>query len=100
MQNPLFVGEPEARSDVAYRLQGQPRGSSNPFAIREIEDESLALPVHQIVVQRSRELSNRIAEETGVQHETPQVILISEGKAIYHASHSTIDADTISAQLS
>lgn len=41
-------------------------------------------------VIESRPLSRRIAEETEVRHESPQVLLLSEGKVIHHASHSKI----------
>lgn len=39
-----------------------------------------------------RSISNRIAMETGVYHESPQLILLRNGKAIHHASHNSIDA--------
>lgn len=38
-----------------------------------------------------RELSNLIAEKTGVQHQSPQVILIWNGEVVYTASHSDIN---------
>jgi bacillithiol system protein YtxJ len=37
-----------------------------------------------------RELSNQIAQKSGVRHESPQVILLSNGKVVYHASHNAI----------
>ncbi len=42
-----------------------------------------------------REISNLIAEKTGVHHESPQVIVLEENKVIYKASHHEIDAKTI-----
>jgi len=39
-----------------------------------------------------RDVSNEIAQRFGVFHESPQIILIKEGKAIYDASHESIDA--------
>lgn len=42
-----------------------------------------------------REISNDIASRFGVQHQSPQLILIKDGKAIYNASHSDIDAGTL-----
>ena len=40
-----------------------------------------------------REVSNFLSEWTGVVHQSPQVILVHKGKVLYHASHSSIDAD-------
>ncbi|MCS7017619.1 MAG: bacillithiol system redox-active protein YtxJ [Cytophagales bacterium] len=42
-----------------------------------------------------REVSNHIAERFGVRHESPQVLLIQQGKCIYHASHWAIFLDDI-----
>lgn len=38
-----------------------------------------------------REISNAIAQQFEVQHQSPQVILIKNGKAIAHASHEGIN---------
>ena len=46
-----------------------------------------------------RQISNAIAEKLHVLHESPQVILVKDGKAIYHASHSGIDVDEIKSVL-
>lgn len=42
-----------------------------------------------------RELSNLIATQTGVQHESPQCIVLYQGHVIYAESHGSIDAKTI-----
>lgn len=39
-----------------------------------------------------REISNTIAERFGIIHQSPQIIVIKEGKAIYDTSHESIDA--------
>ena len=41
---------------------------------------------------RFRNISNAIAEKWNVLHESPQVILIEAGKAIFHESHAEISA--------
>lgn len=45
-----------------------------------------------------RPLSNKIAELFKVQHESPQVLLIKEGKCIYDESHMGISMDEIEEQ--
>lgn len=42
-----------------------------------------------------REVSNAIASRFGVYHESPQVIIIKNGKAVYDASHMQIDTDRL-----
>jgi bacillithiol system protein YtxJ len=39
-----------------------------------------------------RDISNEIATRFEVYHQSPQLILIKEGKSVYDASHSDIDA--------
>ena len=42
-----------------------------------------------------RNVSNRIVEQFGVEHQSPQVLIISKGKSIYDSSHFDIDAQQI-----
>lgn len=44
-----------------------------------------------------REVSNHIAQHYGIRHESPQVLIIKNGKCIYDASHYDISFDEISA---
>jgi bacillithiol system protein YtxJ len=46
-----------------------------------------------------RSLSNRVAEDFGVHHESPQVILIHKGECVYDESHNGIDMREIAAQV-
>jgi monothiol bacilliredoxin len=49
-----------------------------------------------ITVQSDRRVSDRIAEQLGVRHETPQAIVIRDGRPIWNASHFSITADELS----
>ena len=49
----------------------------------------------ELTVQASREVSNLIADETGVRHESPQVLLIRNGNVVWHASHGQIRSETL-----
>tara|TARA_R110000868_G_scaffold338325_1_gene599059 strand:- start:66 stop:455 length:390 start_codon:yes stop_codon:yes gene_type:complete len=46
-----------------------------------------------------REISNDIASRFGVQHQSPQLILIKNGKAVYNTSHSDIDAGELKTKV-
>ncbi len=52
------------------------------------------LPAHKIYfldLLAHRNISNDVAETFQVEHESPQVILIQQGKAVYAKSHFEID---------
>ncbi len=46
-----------------------------------------------------RDLSKQIAEMYAITHESPQLLIISEGKCLYNASHSDIYYDSIASQI-
>jgi bacillithiol system protein YtxJ len=47
-----------------------------------------------------RDVSNEIASRFNVMHQSPQIIVIKDGKAVYNTSHSDIDAEAVKALLS
>lgn len=64
-----------------------------------IEDGSLKIDVYILIVQKSRELSNFIAEKFDIQHESPQAIMVYQNEAIWNASHDNIEVDTINDEV-
>ena len=50
-------------------------------------------PVYLLDIIRYRDVSNHIERISGVHHQSPQLIAIRNGKAFYHASHYSIQAD-------
>lgn len=46
-----------------------------------------------------RDISNEIASRFGVYHQSPQLLLIKEGKSIYDVSHSDIDAGELKGKV-
>ncbi len=53
------------------------------------------VPVYRIVVQTARPVSNAIAERTGVQHASPQVLVVRGGGAVFDASHGRVTAEAV-----
>jgi len=49
-----------------------------------------------VLVIENRKLSNKIAERFGVRHESPQALLIRDGRVLWHASHWSISSDSLS----
>ena len=42
-----------------------------------------------------RDISNKIADEFEIEHESPQVIILKNGKAVYDSSHMAINYATL-----
>ena len=55
--------------------------------------------INVVVIQEHRPISDEIAERTGHRHQSPQVFVIKDGKAIYHATHYGIDPTKIQEHL-
>jgi len=58
-----------------------------------------APPCYLVKVIESRPISNALAQSLGVTHQSPQMILIRDGKATWNASHGGITAETITLAL-
>jgi bacillithiol system protein YtxJ len=57
------------------------------------------LPCGVVLVIENRSLSDAIAEHLDVRHQSPQAILVKDGRAAWHASHWSITADSLSEAL-
>lgn len=56
--------------------------------------------VHLVTVQERRDISNAIADRTGVRHQTPQAFVIVNGEIAYSASHYNISPEAITDKVS
>lgn len=54
---------------------------------------------HYLDLIAYRSLSNKIADELKVHHESPQVLLLKNGECIFDESHLSIYMDDIAAQV-
>lgn len=110
-------GEPEKESNMAWRaltdlgqlneivnestekpvviFKHSTRCSISRMALRQFEQEfdleEKVVPYYLDLLEH-RDISNEIANRFGVYHQSPQLILIKAGKAIYDRSHESIDA--------
>jgi bacillithiol system protein YtxJ len=69
------------------------------FALDKLEqEENLLSPLctlHYLDLLAYRSISHAIALVWNVPHQSPQVIVLKDGRVVYHASHSAIDAAKI-----
>jgi len=78
------------------------RCSVSRMALKQFENEfDLAEEVDTYFLDllEYRDVSNEIASRFQVEHQSPQLILIKDGKAIYDVSHSAIDAVELKGKL-
>lgn len=71
------------------------RCSISRMALKQFENEFASgdtIALYFLDLIEYREISNEIASRFGVMHQSPQLIVIKNGQAIYNASHSDIDA--------
>ena len=57
--------------------------------------EGVKTPVAIVVVQDSRDVSREVEERTGIRHETPQALVLRNGRAVWNASHFDITSDVV-----
>lgn len=79
------------------------RCSISRMALKNFEreynlEESEATPYFLDLLQH-RDISNEIAQKFQVIHQSPQLLLIKNGKSVYDASHSEIDAETLKTKI-
>jgi monothiol bacilliredoxin len=52
-----------------------------------------------VTVQTHRNVSNAVSSRLGVRHETPQALLIREGRVVWSASHFRVTASAVEQAL-
>ncbi len=67
---------------------------------RQWADSGLAnVPIYYLDLLRFRPLSAQIAEQFGIRHESPQLLLIKNGECRYDASHMGIRLSEVKAAV-
>ncbi len=65
---------------------------------RNWNDEDMAtLKMYYLDLLSYRSISNQVADEFNIEHQSPQVLIISNGKAVYTNSHFGIEYKTLKA---
>ena len=101
----LSVNSEEALDDVlrlplALLYKHSTRCGTSMRAMLEVERFARSrrdIPVYGIDVIRQRGISDQAARRLGIGHESPQVILIRDGHAMWHASHFRVTAAALAA---
>jgi bacillithiol system protein YtxJ len=78
------------------------RCSISSMALNRFEkewNESDSCEIYFIDLIAHRDVSNALSDLTEIPHQSPQVIVVNQGKSVYNASHSGIDAEDIQSNL-
>lgn len=95
----------EQFSDLLSRSQKQPivifkHSTTCPVSAAAYDEmEQFAGEVVLVEVQRARELSREIEKQTGIRHESPQVLVLENGKVVWNASHFKVKARAVEEAL-
>src|SRR4051794_12087201 len=87
------------KEEIVVLFKHSPTCPVSWMAQREVMQYRAAqseIPVYLISVRRRRDVSRYIEEKTGIQHESPQLIVLRKGEVIASASHDEVTADAIS----
>ena len=63
------------------------------------EKNNPTIPIHLLDLLANRELSSRIADDFGIHHESPQLIVLEDGASTYHASHIGISSSAVAKHI-
>jgi bacillithiol system protein YtxJ len=76
------------------------RCSISSMAKNRVErDWDLDFPIYYLDLIQYRSISNLIAAKSGIEHQSPQLIVFQNGLPVYDASHNAIDANEIKSNL-
>jgi bacillithiol system protein YtxJ len=67
--------------------------------VDHLNDPPLDVRYAMVTVQTHRDVSNAVTATLGVRHETPQVLLVHEGRVVWSASHFRVTADAVHAAV-
>ncbi|MEL4308693.1 bacillithiol system redox-active protein YtxJ [Joostella sp. CR20] len=89
----------ESKSICVIIFKHSTRCGISRFALSNFE-ASYAIPaesakLYYLDILNFREVSNAVANTFDVIHESPQLLIIKNGKVVYSESHGQIDADKI-----
>jgi len=66
---------------------------------REYNLEDSEVAPYFLDLLEHRDISNEIAQKFQVIHQSPQLLLIKNGKSVYNVSHSEIDAEALKSKV-
>jgi bacillithiol system protein YtxJ len=63
--------------------------------ISHLNEKSTDVRYAMVTVQTHREVSNAMSTRLGIRHETPQALLVRDGRVVWSASHFRVNAEEL-----
>ncbi len=86
-KHPVVLFKHSTRCSISHMAKSRLEGSTSETTPK----------IYYLDLIRFREVSNAIASRFGIEHQSPQVILLKDGQPIYNASHGAINMNNITA---
>ncbi len=104
LQNEEQVNEIKARSankpQIIFKHSTRCSISSMAKSRLDRNEQPQELDFYYLDIINNRNLSNKIAKDFEVLHQSPQVLIINDGQCVYNESHSGIHMDEIASVAS
>ncbi|MCC9074186.1 bacillithiol system redox-active protein YtxJ [Flavobacterium sp. F-65] len=94
--------EAESKDKQILIFKHSTRCSISKMALKQFEREydlDDKVKAYFLDLIAHRDVSNEIASRFNVTHQSPQLLLIKDGKSIYNVSHSDIDAEALKSKV-
>lgn len=94
-----IVADSHSRPQVIFKHSTRCSVSSMVLNRLERDDQPSSMDFYLLDLLSYRPISNDIAERFHVHHESPQIIIIKNGEAIFDESHLAIQMDEIASYI-
>ncbi|SKB67743.1 bacillithiol system protein YtxJ [Salegentibacter holothuriorum] len=94
----ITIAKEESKEKLIGIFKHSTRCGISKMVLRNFEkqyEEEENVKLYFLDLVKHREVSNAVANELSVQHESPQFIVLSDEKVVHHASHQDIDAEKL-----
>lgn len=91
-QQPVFIFKHSTSCSISRTALGRLERSWKEEEMKDVQAYYLDLLSY-------RDISNEIARQFNIRHESPQVLVVKNGEAVFHASHFDINYDDLRGQL-
>ena len=91
-QQPVIIFKHSTRCSISQTALGR-------FERNWDEDEMKEVKPYFLDLISYRNISNNISDQFSIEHESPQILLIKNGAAIYDCSHLGIDYKSVKSEI-
>lgn len=94
----ITIALEESRDKIIAIFKHSTTCGISRMALKRFENEyaeASNVKLYFLDLRKHRDVSNAVANELNVRHESPQLIVLQNKEVVHHASHQDIDADKI-----